>query len=162
MADTHSPLDQLADISEPALQTGFALAPLWWLLLIVVLSALVYLLLRLYKRWRYFAAKRQALQLLEQISIEPDAAAQINQLLKRVLQHYQPAHPALSMPTQQWQSWLAQQHSKPLPDLSRLLYRSGSDSNANEQFYQFAKAWLCSYSGKAQPNVTNSPEAANA
>lgn len=162
MADTHSPLDQLADISEPALQTGFALAPVWWLLLILVLSALAYLILRLYKRWRYFAARRHALQLLEQISIEPDAAAQINQLLKRVLQHYQPSHPALTLPPQQWQSWLAQQHSKPLPDLTRLLYQAGSDSSANEQLYQFAKAWLNGYRGKAQPTATNSTEAANA
>ena len=162
MADTHSPLDQLADISEPALQTGFALAPVWWLLLILVFCAVAYLLLRLYKRWRYFAARRQALQLLEQISIEPDAAAQINQLLKRVLQHYQPSHPALTLPPQQWQSWLAQQHSKPLPDLTRLLYQAGSDSSANEQFYQFAKAWLSNYRGKAQPTATSSTEAANA
>lgn len=161
MADTPSPLDQLADISEPALQTGFALAPGWWALLILACCALIYLLLRLYKRWRYFAARRQALQLLEQISIEPDAAVQINQLLKRVLQHYQPLHPALTIPAQQWQCWLAQQHNKPLPDLTRLLYQPGSDSKANEQFYQFAKAWLNGYRGKAN-TTTQSVEAANA
>lgn len=154
MADTPSPLDQLADISEPLLQTGFALAPAWWLLLASVIFALLYILLRLYKRWRYFAAKRQALRLLEQISPEPDAAAHINQLLKRVLQHYQPSHPALTLPTQQWQSWLAQQHSKPLPDLTRLLYQAGRDSSANEQFYQFAKTWLSNYRGQAATNLT--------
>lgn len=162
MADTHSPLDQLADITEPTLQTGFALAPGWWLLLMLACCALIYVLFRLYKRWRYFAAKRQALQLLEQISLKPDAAAQINQLLKRVLQHYQPSHPALTLPPQQWQNWLAQQHSNPLPDLTRLLYQAGSDSSANEQFYQFAKAWLSSYRGKAQAVATSSTEAANA
>ena len=160
MADTA--LEQLADISEPALQLSFALAPLWWLLAALLLAAIIYLLLRAYSRRRYFAAKRQALQLLEQISLKPDAAAQINQLLKRVLQHYQPSHPALTLPPQQWQSWLAQQHSKPLPDLTRLLYQAGSDSSANEQFYQFAKAWLSNYRGKAQPTATNSTEAANA
>lgn len=161
MADTHSPLDQLADISEPVLQTGFALAPIWWLLLILVVAAVAYLLLRLYKRWRYFAAKREALQLLDQIATKPNAAAQINQLLKRVLQHYQPAHPALTLPTQRWQSWLAQQHHNTLPNLTRLLYQADSDSHAKEQFYQFAKVWLNSYRGSAQP-VNNSKEATNA
>ena len=53
MADTA--LEQLADISEPALQLSFALAPLWWLLAAFILAAIIYLLLRAYSRRRYFA-----------------------------------------------------------------------------------------------------------
>lgn len=161
MADTHSALEQLADIAEPELLQRFALAPLWWLLLALALAGAVYLLLSLYQRWRYFAAKRQALQLLEQLALQNDAPAQINLLLKRVLQHYQPGHPALSCSTTQWQYWLAQQHPLPLPDLTTLLYQSGKDVKANEQLYQFARAWLTAYRGKAALTLEK-PEVANA
>lgn len=149
MADTHAALEQLADISEPAFTADFALAPLWWLLLALVLGSLLYLAIWLYLRWRHLAAQREALKLLEQISLQPDAAAQMNQLLKRVLRHYQPAHPALQLTGQQWQQWLAQQHPLPLPDLSRLLYQAQRDTDANELFYQFSKAWLTAYRGAA-------------
>ncbi|MGP9802606.1 DUF4381 domain-containing protein [Rheinheimera sp. NSM] len=159
MADTA--LEQLADISEPALQLSFALAPLWWLLAALLLATIIYLLLWAYSRRRYFAAKRQAQQMLDKLWARPGAAVQINQLIKRVLQHYQPGHPALSLPTQQWQHWLATQHSAPLPDLTSLLYRADTDSDATEQLYQFAKAWLAQYRGKAAI-PTNTPEAANA
>ena len=153
MADTA--LAQLADISEPALQLNFALAPIWWLLAGVLLAALIYLLVQLYSRWRYFAARRQAQQMLDQLWARPGAAVSINQLIKRVLQHYQPAHPALSLPTQQWQTWLATQHSAPLPDLTSLLYSADNDSDATEQFYQFAKAWLAQYRANAAALADN-------
>jgi len=159
MADTA--LEQLADISEPALQLSFALAPLWWLLAALLLAAIIYLLLRAYSRWRYFAAKRQAQQMLDKLWARPGAAVQINQLIKRVLQHYQPGHPALSLPTQQWQHWLATQHSGPLPDLTSLLYRAGTDSESTEQLYQFAKTWLAQYRGKAAIPA-DTPEVADA
>lgn len=149
MADTSSPLAQLADISEPELLLGFALAPVWWLLIALSVAGLCYLLLYCYRRWRYFAAKRQALQLLEQLYAGDNAASQINQLLKRVLQHYQPAHPALSMSPLQWQRWLSAQHSQPLPDLTVLLYQPGQHSAATTAFYLFAKSWLTTYRAKA-------------
>ncbi|WP_166840571.1 DUF4381 family protein [Rheinheimera pleomorphica] len=161
MADTHSALEQLADIAEPETLQHFALAPLWWLLLALVLAGAVYLLLSLYQRWRYFAAKRQALQLLEQLALQNDAPVQINLLLKRVLQHYQPGHPALSCSTTQWQHWLAQQHPLPLPDLTQLLYQGRQDVEANEQLYQFARAWLTAYRGKAVLTL-DKPEVASA
>lgn len=161
MADTHSALEQLADISEPAFTADFALAPVWWLLLALVLGSVFYVAIRLYRRWRHLAAQREALQLLEQISLQPDAAAQMNQLLKRVLQHYQPAHPALQLTGRQWQQWLAQQHSLPLPDLGRLLYQPQLDTDANELLYQFSKAWLTAYRGAA-PAPLQAPEVANA
>jgi hypothetical protein len=149
MADPASELAQLADISEPPLQAGFALAPLWWLLIVLIVSAVAYVLVRLYRRWRYFAAKRDALVLLAQLSPTATSATEINQLIKRVLQHYQPAHPALSMDSVHWQRWLAFQQAKPLPDLATLLYQNHADAKACEQFYQFAQCWLSAYRGQA-------------
>ena len=161
MAETGSPLAQLADISEPELVLGFAMAPLWWLLIALLATSLLYLALRIYRRWRYFAAKRQAITLLEQLHNSGDNAAEINQLLKRVLKHYQPAHPALSMDSAHWQQWLAAQSNLPLPDLTALLYQRENNSTANASFYLFAKAWLQNYKAKA-PLQTGTAEAKHA
>jgi hypothetical protein len=161
MAETQSPLEQLADISEPPLELAFALAPLWWFLIGLSAASLCYLLLLWYRRWQYFAAKRQALKLLESLMASEHAASEINQLLKRVLQHYQPKHPALSMPPEQWQHWLRFQHSQPLPDLAHLLYQPGQQAEASKQFYQFAKVWLSQYNAKAPTSIAI-PEASNA
>ncbi|MEH8019017.1 DUF4381 domain-containing protein [Rheinheimera muenzenbergensis] len=155
MANTHSPLDQLADISEPALVNAFALPPLAWFAVAVLGAGLLYVAWRLYRRWRFFAAKRQALALLATLAGKADSASQINQLLKRVLLHYQHAHPALTLPVAQWQSWLAAGHSATVPDLTNLLYSPSADPLANEQFYQFAQGWLQSYNGKAPADYTS-------
>lgn len=149
MADNHSPLNQLADISEPAIQYSFALAPLYWLLLGLMLVTLLYLAIRAYRRHLYFAAKRDALQLLAQTAAAPHQAAAINALLKRVLQQYQPGHPALSVSTACWQHWLASQQDSPLPDLSKLLYQGQCDAEATAQYYHFARRWLEHYQGEA-------------
>lgn len=150
MADTHSALEQLADISEPAFSLGFQLAPLWWLLLVIILLSLGYIALRYYLRWRYLTAKRQALLLLAQMATPPDAA-QLNQLIKRVLRHYQPAHPALTMGIHDWQRWLSMQQTLPLPDLASLLYQpnTADTAAARQAFYLFTRQWLSSYRADA-------------
>ena len=149
MADMHSPLEQLADISEPAWHSDFSLPPIAWLALVVLLLAMGYAALRFYRRWRYFAAKREAMTLLSQLAGKPGCATEINQLLKRVLQHYQPSHQALSLPVEKWQQWLSTGQTLQLPDLALLLYSAKPDPQAVQQFYLFAQHWLERYDGKA-------------
>ena len=169
MAEPNPLMAQLADISEPPLQSGFELAPIWWLALTLLLCALVLLLWRLFRRWRFYAAKREALDDLRQLGAAlkqntpsvntPSAAAintsaaAINTLLKRVLQHYQPAHPVLSQPETVWQHWLSSQVPAPLPDLNQLIYARHADNDAVVQFYQFAGLWLKQYKAKAPQAV---------
>jgi len=157
MADTHSALEQLADISEPVLSSGLQLAPLWWLLLAAGLICLTYVVLRLYWRWRFLTAKRHALLLLKRMAEKPNAA-ELNQLIKRVLKHYQPEHPALAMGSQQWQRWLSMQHSTPLPDLTSLLYQPNTPKAEAEAqaFYQFTKQWLSQYNADAPTHLATS------
>ena len=153
---TAASLAQLADISEPLQPATFAFTPAMAGLLLMLLGAAIFFLLKAYLHWRRFAAKRQALRVLETLSTEQDAPARINQLIKQVLQHYQSSHPALSYTSRDWQHWLSEQHSLPLPDLTALLYAntpdSKADSIAREQFYQFARGWLKAYKGKAAIN----------
>ena len=151
MADTHGLTDQLADISEPALELGFALPWPAWVALALLCIAIAYFAWRQYQRWRFLAAKRQAITMLAGIA---DNASQINQLLKRVLQHYQQAHPALSLPLAQWQHWLERTGQAPLPELSNLLYSATPDHTHCQQFYRFAKKWLDNYNGAApEPDI---------
>ncbi len=149
-------LAQLADISEPLQPVAFTLTPAMMMVLLIILGAAIFFLLKAFLHWRRFAAKRQALRVLEALSVRQDAPAQINQLIKQVLQHYQSRHPALSYSSRDWQHWLSEQHSLPLPDLTTLLYGntpdSKADSAAREQFYQFARSWLKAYKGKAAIN----------
>lgn len=153
---TTASIAQLADISEPLQPVGFALTPAMVMVLLMLLGAMVFFLLKAYLHWRRFAAKRQALRVLEAISVRQDAPEQINQLIKQVLRHYQSTHPALSYNSRDWQHWLAEQHSMPLPDLTTLLYGKTADNKADsalrEQFYQFARGWLKAYKGKAAIN----------
>lgn len=161
---TTASLAQLADISEPLQPATFAFTPAISGLLLMLLGAAIFFLLKAYLHWRRFAAKRQALRILEALSTEQDAPARINQLIKQVLQHYQSTHPALSYNSRDWQHWLSEQHSLPLPDLTTLLYGNTPDSKvdsaAREQFYQFARGWLKAYKGKAA--INSGPEGTHA
>lgn len=154
MLNSNPGLAALADIIEPEFNHQFALAPIYWLLLLISLAIIVYASWRLIQHRRYWLAKRQAIKQLANLRQQPDAANQINLLLKRVLQHYQPGHPALSASSEQWQYWLAKDISLPLPNLSQLLYKATRSPAEVEQFYIFAKQWLSQYQAKADINVS--------
>lgn len=149
MANPVDPLAELADILEPELQLGWQLAAGWWLLIISGLALVAVIAYRFYKKWRFLAAKRQAQLLLQQIDLQNhQAALHINQLIKRVLQHYAPSHPALSASTEQWQHFLQQQQPDvPLPTLTTLLYQANAETEAVQQFYHFTHNWLQKYGG---------------
>ncbi|WNO60717.1 DUF4381 domain-containing protein [Rheinheimera sp. MMS21-TC3] len=145
MMNTNPALASLADIVEPEFTVYFGLAPIYWLLLICTIAALAFTIWKLIQRHRYWLAKRQAIAQLDKLQQQPDTANQINLLLKRVLQHYQPKHPALSANTEQWQLWLAKHLSLPLPNLNILLYSPAHSEAELNQFYVFAKQWLNQY-----------------
>lgn len=149
MANPVDPLAELADILEPELQLGWQLAPGWWLLIIIITALIAGIAYTFYKKWRFLAAKRQAQLLLQQVDLQhQQAALQINQLIKRVLQHYAPAHPALTASTEQWQRFLQQlQPDIPLPSLTSLLYQATAGTEATQQFYSFTTIWLQKYRG---------------
>lgn len=148
MINTNPALASLADIVEPEFTAYFALAPIYWLLLICAIAALAFAAWKLIQRHRYWLAKRHAIVQLAKLQQQPDAANQINLLLKRVLQHYQPKHPALSASSAQWQAWLAKQSAVALPNLTKLLYSTAYSEAELKQFYAFAKQWLNQYQAK--------------
>ncbi|GHG68344.1 hypothetical protein GCM10010919_17730 [Alishewanella longhuensis] len=119
-------LPHLADIYEPELIIAWQPALGHWLLLAIILIILAVLLWQGYRRWQAGQARRAALLELKQLNWqEPSSIAAINQLLKRLLQSYQPSHPLLSGDVQSWQQFLQSQLPKslPLPELQKLLYQ---------------------------------------
>ena len=148
MAPKQQLRDQLVDIAEPSYQLAWQIPPGVYILLALAIIAFAYTGWLLHKRWRFLGAKRQAIALLNQL--EPEATSQINQLLKRVVKHYAPAHPVLTASTLQWQHFL-QQHlpATALPDLSALLYHAEINPEHRRQFYQFAESWLRSLNPKS-------------
>lgn len=157
MAEPQHALVNLADIVEPPLPTGIELAPGWWILLVTIILLFVLSAIWLLRRKRFYQPLRQAQSLLRQYSSEETIhAAQINQLLKRVLKHYQPGHPALASSVNTWQQWLQSTlPTIPLPDLNHLLYKDNPAQDDVSQFYRFAAQWLKQYKGDARPLETN-------
>lgn len=129
----------LADIIEPELLLQWQLAPGHGLVMLLVLLALTYIGYRYWQHYQSGAARRYTEQQLLQLDLQqPDAASQINQLLKRVVQHYAPAHPLLSASVDQWQAALQQLSAQPMPDLASLLYQNSATAEQLQQFRQAA------------------------
>lgn len=129
----------LADIIEPELTVQWQLAPGHWLLILFTVLALAYIGFRRWQHYQQGAARRYTAQQLLQLDLQQhDAASQINQLLKRLVQHYAPAHPLLSAPVEHWQAALQQQSVQPLPDLASLLYQHKASPDQLQQFRQAA------------------------
>ncbi|GJM06542.1 MAG: hypothetical protein DHS20C10_02760 [marine bacterium B5-7] len=87
-------LQQLRDIHEPAAVSWWPPAMGWWLVLgaIIIVWGVAWHLL--FKRKQRLAAKKQALVEIEKISVSDlspnDAAAQLSQLMRRLIRHYYP------------------------------------------------------------------------
>ena len=105
----NSPLADLKDIHIPAEPGWWPPAYGWWLVTLLVLSLLVWLGYYLIKRHRLNLAKRQALQHLAGLSANSvNWPLELNSLLKRVVQTYQPQVASQALYGEAWVSLLCQ------------------------------------------------------
>lgn len=149
MAETPSMTDNLkaalADIQQPPLPDEFYLAPGYLLLGVLFLALFSWFGWRLLQQYRRNSARRLALQLLAQINLQhQDAANQILLLLKQYLQTKRPGHPALAMRSAQFVEFL--QRSAALdtapPELDALLYSPAREPELVSAWLQYARQWL--------------------
>lgn len=150
-------LAELADIVEVSELPFTGIAPGWWVLaalVLLLLAALGYWLYQRRQRSKYNQALQEARQALNSIDIQqPDAAQQINILLKRLVRHYSPNSALLSCPLPVWQEFLQQQQPRLLlPNLTVLLYQAEADPQQTASFADFAKAWLQPYDARKLAN----------
>lgn len=131
VTESHLPL---ADIQEPYLSSVWPLAPLWWLLLLLTLVSLAWAVRHLVHTWQKQQALREAKK--EWQALEPGQTTELNQLVKRVIQHYKPLHPVLSAPLASWQAFLQSLTSTHVPPLEVLLYQPNPAPQLQQEFYQ--------------------------
>lgn len=104
------PLSQLRDIHLP--QTGgfWPPAPGWWLLaalLLIAITALIWLIRRRYQRNRWLRLAKTELARLERTAAkQPQWFAEVNQLLKRVARERYPDQYPEACSGEQWQTFL--------------------------------------------------------
>ena len=103
----------LRDLHLPEPVGWWPLAPGWWFLAIIALVALVWGVLRLYRRWRQNAARRYALtqlalheaQYLEHRNPVVLGKA-LSALLRRGMLAYAPRHEVAGLTGNRWLEWL--------------------------------------------------------
>jgi hypothetical protein len=135
-----SPALPLRDLHLPQPVGWWPLAPGWWLLLALLLVALGYVGLRVYRRWQHNAPRRHALKELARAEAEylqhrnaVELGKNLSALLRRGMLAYAPRAEIAGLTGVAWLEWL--DRGMPLPyfqteggkSLLRLPYRRPDD-----------------------------------
>lgn len=108
-----NPLEQLRDIhlSEPIAQWPPAYG--WWILLLIVIAVVIFSISFIVRHRRRSAAKRQALEALQNIDGDADDWPQkVNGLLKRLALSYYPNEQVAKLHGDAWLAFLSQRLSE--------------------------------------------------
>ena len=105
----------LRDLHLPEAVGWWPLAPGWWLLILLGAIAVTWLLLRSWRRWRFNAARRHALALLQEVETDYLAdrnpvrlGRRVSELLRRAMLAYAPREEVAGLTGENWLQWLDQ------------------------------------------------------
>ena len=130
-----SPLDGLHDVIVPSQVSWWPLAPIWWVIIAILLLAIGYLSYTLYQAYQFKKAKRHAILLSNQYE---DDAQQLHILIKRLVLHYY-AQSAASQGTKQWCNTLNKLTGQQFTEHELMsLYQSQSNQTALAQKLKLA------------------------
>ncbi|NMH59474.1 DUF4381 domain-containing protein [Alteromonas ponticola] len=102
-----NPLAQLRDIHIPDDVSAWPLAWGWWVVIVVAMVSAAAMVVWLYKRHRFFQARRQAITEINALQpSQPDWAQQQNAILKRTASHYFDSKQIAPLYGQRWQQFL--------------------------------------------------------
>ena len=103
----------LRDIHLPEAIGWWPLAYGWWLIIALVLVGLGWLLMRVWRNWRFNAPRRYAIRALATVEAEyvtnrdPVALGrQVSELLRRGMLAYAPRHEVAGLTGESWLEWL--------------------------------------------------------
>jgi len=107
-----NPLQDLKDIHTPIAVESWPPAYGWWLLAVLIVLSICVLIIWQIKARKVTLAKRQALQVLQQIDgLNPDCVSQLNQILKRLAMTYFPKQNVQQMHSEKWTEFLVKTFS---------------------------------------------------
>jgi hypothetical protein len=121
MNDSAASLDRLHDLALPPQVSWWPLAPGWYVVIALALTAAAWLALRLRRRWQANAYRRAALHELQ--SLETPAA--IAELLRRTALAVSPRSSVAEKSGSAWLDWLAAQLHEPMPESVRVQLTTG-------------------------------------
>lgn len=105
----------LRDLHLPEMIGWWPLAPAWWFLIVLAIAGLVFLLYRLFEKWRRNASRRVALKELARIQHEYkdgvdeiSLAIELSDLLRRTMLAYAPRNEVAGLTGRSWLQWLDQ------------------------------------------------------
>lgn len=145
------PLAQLNDIHPPAEVAAWPLDWGWWLAIAVTLVVLTVLAVTVYRRYRFYQAKREALASLHEVSADQsDWPARMNTLLKRTAMTYFDPHRVAPLYGMAWMAFLhstlpqkqRQRYCDGLSLLSNALYRQTSDNTDFDACRSACLGWI--------------------
>lgn len=161
------PLAQLKDIHTPQGVDWWPLAWGWWvaaLLIVALLCGLIYMIIR---HIRFNRARREAIALHKNLSVDAHYPAKANQLLKRVTLHYFDAGYSAAAYGSAWQqlllNCLSDKHQAKaksgMAALSQSPYQPAApDSEQLTEMHQAVSLWLQKARLKQAPESVSSAE----
>ncbi|WP_404339036.1 DUF4381 domain-containing protein [Pseudoalteromonas mariniglutinosa] len=133
-----NPLDGLHDVIVPTTAAWWPLAPIWWLLIVLLCVAIAVAVSLFIKARKYSKAKRQAVNLSHMVNHD---AAQLHIILKRLTRHYY-SEKLASQSTAKWSTSLGQLTGLTFSEAELLaLYHTPNDNPALAKKLQ--QAILC-------------------
>lgn len=143
MNDAATSLDRLHDIVEPPPVPWWPPAPGWYFVLAATAITGAWLGLRIWRRWRANAYRREALRKLKTAK----TPAEIAELLRRTALALAPRAKVASLTGDTWAEWLASSVSDGMPRPVRLLlagsvYDPATTNDDLALLRAYAKAWI--------------------
>ena len=139
-----SPLENLNDITGPAIPSAWPPAPLYWLLLSVLLLAVTGAFFAFKKFKKESQKQQQLLNELNKLQQNGGDFISLNQLLKAVSLRYFPRTEVASLHGGNWFDFLQEHSSLPLFDnkevFTKRLY--GRSSQCTTDDYEAVKQWI--------------------
>lgn len=127
MNENSTSLNRLHDIVVPPDVSWWPLAPGWYVLIVLILSAVVYWSYRTYRQWQANAYRRTALQELT----SADSISAISELLRRTALKSASRRVVASQTGSNWPAWLAVCLDEPMPTTCRQLLADGGYSTSD-------------------------------
>ncbi|MEH6453524.1 MAG: DUF4381 domain-containing protein [Psychromonas sp.] len=151
--DSQNMLNQLHDIIAPSAPSPWPLASIYWVLLVLIITAIIGLFFFISKYKKQQQKQKIALQKLHQLQQSKTSFIQLNQLLKGAALLYYPRQQVASLHGEKWFDFLQKNTDISLfgdkKSFMQRLYKN-SEKNCSEDDFSQARIWIKSLKNKSK------------